>query len=109
MNKMQTLDNQNWEQGCVGGKEPFFLKRKLSSEEKGIDISILKLEPNTAYPHHSHEFKEWVYVLSGEMKDERGDYKEGDLIINEIGSEHQVTSGTNGTQMLVIKYLGENK
>ena len=43
------------------------------------------------------------------MKDQNGDYQKGSLLVNEQNSEHQVKSGQNGTEILVIKGLEEDE
>jgi len=100
------IEQNNWIQGNVGGKPPYFLRKVLEkNEERNIEWSVIKLKPNTKYPQHSHSNLEWVYVLKGNMEDKNGMYKEGDRLINEIGSEHQVTSGNEGTEIMVFKFL----
>ena len=103
-------ENYDWKREGIDGKEPFFLKRVLVlDKEKRIKMNVLKLDPNTEYPHHSHKVKEWVYILEGDMKDQNGDYQKGSLLVNEQNSEHQVKSGQNGTEILVIKGLEEDE
>ena len=54
-------ENYDWKREGIDGKEPFFLKRVLVlDKEKRIKMHVLKLDPNTEYPHHSHKVKEWV-------------------------------------------------
>jgi len=99
-------EQNDWIQGNVGGKPPYFLKKILARDkEKNIEWYLIKLDPNTKYPLHYHSNLEWVYVLKGEMNDKNGNYKEGDRLINDIGSEHQITSGDKGTEIMVIKFL----
>ena len=99
----------NWRREGIDGKEPYFLKRDLALQEKRkIKMHTIRLEPNTKYPGHKHSMEEWVYVLEGDMSDQRGTYEKGDFLINEINSEHQITSGSEGTEILVVKFLENN-
>jgi anti-sigma factor ChrR (cupin superfamily) len=49
---------------------------------------------------HLHPDTEWVYILQGSFRDERGSYKKGDFLINPKNSKHQVSVGAKGCEIL---------
>jgi len=55
-------------------------------------VALLKYEPGARVPRHRHEGLETILVLDGVQSDETGDYGEGSLIVNAIGTEHSVWS-----------------
>jgi putative transcriptional regulator len=50
------------------------------------------MEPGCAYPSHRHIGPEEVLVLQGGYRDDRGEHRAGDYILNEAGSAHQPTA-----------------
>ena len=91
--------------------EPILIKRLLSGGWEALDfepfregimvswilrgtpaIAVLKYEPGAAVPKHLHTGVEMIIVLAGTQYDERGYYQRGDLVINPINSQHEVSS-----------------
>ena len=77
-----------------------FCKHLAKDTTKNFQIDIIKLEPNIKFEEHSHPDVEWVYILQGSMSDERGEYVQGNFIVNPKGSKHIVTSGEEGCEIL---------
>ena len=63
-------------------------------------IAILRYAPGAKVPLHIHEGLETILVLEGVQSDERGDYTEGTLILNPVGTTHSVWS-ENGCAVLI--------
>ena len=78
------------------------LSKELLSDDMGFKIRFFKLESNAVLPFHSHSAREYDYVLEGVISDETGEYKKGDLVVNEKGSEHSITAGPDGGEFLVL-------
>ena len=58
---------------------------KLSNNEKA---KLIKMNPGTRVPLHSHKGKEYILVLEGKFSDEYGLYSKGDLQINDSKIKH---------------------
>ena len=58
---------------------------KLSTNE---NIKIIKMDPGTTVPLHSHKGKEYILVLEGSFSDEYGTYHKGNLQINDFNVKH---------------------
>ena len=76
-------------------------------------VAVLKYEPGSAVPRHSHAGLETIVILDGVQSDESGDCAEGTVVLNEIGSEHSVWS-KEGCVVLIqwnlpVLILGDNK
>ena len=52
------------------------------------ELKLIKMEPGTAAPNHSHGGKEYILVLSGSFCDEYGTYSKGDIQINDQKIKH---------------------
>lgn len=64
-------------------------------ERGGTDqpsLALLRYAPGAGVPRHRHTGLETILVLEGTQSDEAGEYGEGDLVLNAIGSEHSVWS-----------------
>ncbi len=47
------------------------------------DLKLIKMEPGSSVPLHSHGGKEFILVLEGSFRDEYGEYSTGDIQIND--------------------------
>ena len=66
-------------------------------------IKLIKMEPGTSVPLHSHNGKEYILVLEGSFSDEYGEYKKGDMQINDQKIKHHPTAcNSNGCVCLSI-------
>jgi anti-sigma factor ChrR (cupin superfamily) len=63
--------------------------------------SILRYAPGAGVPYHRHEGYEYIYVLAGSQRDDRGRYGEGTLVINPPQSKHDVISDDGCTVLLI--------
>jgi anti-sigma factor ChrR (cupin superfamily) len=64
-------------------------------EQGGDDapsLALLRYAAGAGVPRHRHAGLETILVLEGEQSDETGTYREGDLVLNAVGSEHSVWS-----------------
>ena len=76
------LQNIKWKQVYKGFSEftPNF--------EDDDELKLIKMEPGTSVPLHSHGGKEYILVLSGKFCDEFGTYSKGDIQINDQKVKH---------------------
>jgi anti-sigma factor ChrR (cupin superfamily) len=73
----------------------------LHDAADGARAAILRYAPGAQVPAHRHEGYEYIYVLDGEQRDERGRYPRGSFVINEPGVTHQVSSDV-GCVVLIL-------
>ena len=55
-------------------------------------VKLIKMDPGTSVPLHSHNGKEYILVLNGSFCDEYGEYNIGDMQINDQQIKHNPTS-----------------
>lgn len=67
---------------------PGMVTYELPIEGSDNIARIIKMEPGASVPSHGHGGQELTLVIDGAMKDEHGDYKVGDLIIQDERFEH---------------------
>jgi anti-sigma factor ChrR (cupin superfamily) len=73
----------------------------LYEEPGGPAAALLRYTPGASSPRHRHAGYEHIYVISGSQRDERGHYPAGTLVVNDPGSEHQVTSDDGCVALLI--------
>ena len=52
------------------------------------ELKLIKMEPGSSVPLHSHGGKEYILVLKGSFRDEYGTYSTGDIQINDQKIKH---------------------
>jgi putative transcriptional regulator len=91
------LNNINWKSVYKGFKE-----FDLPANDKD-KIKLIKMDAGTSVPLHSHSGKEYILVIDGSFCDEYGEYKKGDLQINDHNIKHHPTAcNDNGCICLSI-------
>ena len=55
-------------------------------------VKLIKMDPGTSVPLHSHNGKEYILVLNGSFCDEYGEYYKGDMQINDQQIKHNPTA-----------------
>ena len=58
-------------------------------------VKLIKMDPGTSVPLHSHNGKEYILVLEGSFCDEYGEYHKGDMQINDQKTKHNPTACKN--------------
>ena len=58
-------------------------------------VKLIKMDPGTSVPLHSHNGKEYILVLNGSFCDEYGEYNKGDMQINDQQIKHNPTACTS--------------
>ena len=76
------LDQIKWKQLYKGFSE--FIPAINDKDE----LKLIKMEPGSSVPIHSHGGKEYILVLSGSFCDEYGKYNKGDIQINDQQIKH---------------------
>jgi anti-sigma factor ChrR (cupin superfamily) len=77
------------------------IKRLVRDDARNIQMDILKIEPGFKDFPHWHNDWEWVYILEGDLEDEKGIHRPGDFIINQRDVRHQPTSKEGCTLICV--------
>lgn len=86
LNLIGSLEKINWKQIYNGFKE-----YNLPVDDKD-SIKLIKMEPGTSVPLHSHNGREYILVLDGSFCDEYGEYSKGDMQINDQKIKHNPTA-----------------
>ena len=76
------LNQIKWKQVYKGFKE---FNPKVSDEN---ELKLIKMDPGSSVPLHSHGGQEYILVLSGSFCDEYGNYNKGDMQINDQKIKH---------------------
>ena len=96
-NLLGNITNLKWKQVYKGFKE-----YSLPMSDKD-SVKLIKMEPGTSVPLHSHNGKEYILVLEGSFCDEYGEYNKGDMQINDQKIKHNpVASKKDGCVCLTI-------
>ena len=67
------------------------------------ELKLIKMEPGSSVPLHSHGGKEYILVLKGSFRDEYGTYSKGDIQINDQKIKHTpIASNDEGCVCLTI-------
>ncbi|MDC1047084.1 cupin domain-containing protein [Alphaproteobacteria bacterium] len=91
------FNNIHWKTLYQGFKE---FKIPLNDNDT---IKLIKMDPGTSVPLHSHNGKEYILVLDGSFCDEYGEYNKGDMQINDQQIKHNPTAcNSNGCVCLSI-------
>jgi putative transcriptional regulator len=80
------LNRINWKTIYKGFKE---FKIPINDNDS---IKLIKMDPGTSVPLHSHNGKEYILVLDGSFCDEYGEYNKGDMQINDQQIKHNPTA-----------------
>ncbi|HEX8493785.1 MAG TPA: cupin domain-containing protein [Pyrinomonadaceae bacterium] len=77
-------------------------------EETGDATVFIRMEPGCGYPAHSHTGIEEVLILQGGYRDQTGEHRAGDYLVNAAGSAHHpiALEGTEDCIMLAIAHNG---
>ena len=91
------LDDIKWKQVYKGFSE--FTPDIQDDDE----LKLIKMEPGSSVPLHSHGGKEYILVLKGSFCDEYGTYSKGDIQINDQKIKHTpIASNDEGCVCLTI-------
>ena len=85
-NLIGDLNNLNWKTIYKGFRE---FSIPLNDNDT---VKLIKMDPGTSVPLHSHNGKEYILVLDGSFCDEYGEYNKGDLQINDQQIKHNPTA-----------------
>jgi len=96
-NLIGSIDKLKWKSIYKGFRE-FNIPLKDSDT-----IKLIKMDPGISVPLHSHNGKEYILVIDGSFCDEYGEYKKGDMQINDQKIKHNPSAcDTNGCVCLSI-------
>ena len=80
------LNSIDWKTVYKGFKE---FKIPVNNNDS---VKLIKMDPGTSVPLHSHNGKEYILVLDGSFCDEYGEYNKGDMQINDQQIKHNPTA-----------------
>jgi len=82
----------------------------IGSAEAGRVTSVVRYEPGSAFPAHSHPDGEEILVLEGMFSDESGDYAAGSYLLNPDGSSHAPFANQGCTIFVKLRqYAGTDR
>jgi anti-sigma factor ChrR (cupin superfamily) len=102
---MFNLSTIEWRATRHEGVYLHFLRR---DEETNDATVLIRMEPGCGYPAHRHNGVEEVLILQGGYRDQAGEHREGDYLVNEAGSAHHPVAlcGAEDCIMLAIAHGG---
>ncbi len=83
------------------GVEIHYLYQSRDSKESQASAALLRYQPGATVPAHIHTGYEHVLVLDGSQSDANGTHKQGSLVINPPGSQHDIVSH-DGCIVLIV-------
>ena len=92
------MDSDGW----TSLREGITRKPLAVNKEKGVQIDLIKIKPNFTDHPHTHDGFEWVYILEGELTDDKGVHKKGDFLVNTTEGIHQPKTGKDGCTLLIV-------
>jgi anti-sigma factor ChrR (cupin superfamily) len=88
--------------GSSGARDPIHVKILATNAENDSVSMLVRLDPGTDYPGHTHAGIEELHLLHGILKVDDRTLHPGDFIHSEAGSvDHRVSSETGCTCFLV--------
>lgn len=75
----------------------------------GDTTVLIRMEPGCSYPAHRHAGLEEVFILQGGYRDQKGEHRAGDYVLNEPGSAHHPAALTDPPEdcvMLAVAHGG---
>lgn len=85
-----------------------FLHVFRRDEATGDATVLIRMQPACVYPAHRHKGVEEVFILQGGYRDDRGEHRAGDYVLNEAGSDHRpmALEGEDDCIMLAVAHGG---
>jgi anti-sigma factor ChrR (cupin superfamily) len=96
--KQLNIDTRSakWSQGPVAERSYLDLH-----EHDGVMTRLVRLAPNTQFPHHDHPNGEEVMIIEGSFRDSDGEYTKGTWVREPSGTGHAPITGDAGVLMYV--------
>lgn len=63
-----------------------------SESAQGCACALLRYQPGAQVPRHTHHGVEFLLILRGSQRDERGTYTAGSFLMNPVSSGHEIVS-----------------
>lgn len=64
----------------------------LHGEPYGCSSALLRYHPGATIPRHLHVGMEFLLILRGSQRDDRGEYHKGTFLINPVDTSHEIFS-----------------
>ncbi len=81
--------------------EGIFIHLLRRDERTGDATVFIRMQPGCAYPAHRHVGVEEVLVLQGGYRDQTGEHRAGEYLINEADSAHHPVA-LNGSEDCIM-------
>lgn len=94
------LPSTDWQPTSTPGMET---KTIFQDPKTGESTILMRMEPGSSSPKHSHTQLEEIYVLEGEFSDQDHRYTAGQYCLRAIGAEHETRSENGGIVLLIYR------
>ncbi|MGE3171441.1 MAG: cupin domain-containing protein [Planctomycetota bacterium] len=78
-----------------------------SDRDTGRVVALIAMAPGRGYPRHRHRGAEEVLVLQGGYRDERGEYRAGQFVRYDDGTEHGPVALDDGPECVLFAVAHE--
>jgi putative transcriptional regulator len=82
---MLDLSHIDWRGTSHEGAALKVLRHDTETDDATV---LIRMKPGCAYPPHRHVGVEEVFVLQGGYRDDRGEHRAGDYVVNDTDSRH---------------------
>lgn len=79
------------------------MKTIFKDDVSGESTLLMKLDPGSRSPMHSHDQLEEILVLEGSFSDQDRTYTAGQYCIRAVGAEHETFSEAGGIVLLIYR------
>lgn len=93
------LDSAEW----IPVEPGIRMKTIFKDDATGESTMLMKLDPGSRSPMHSHDQLEEILVLEGSFSDQDHTYTAGQYCVRAIGAEHETYSETGGVVLLIYR------
>jgi quercetin dioxygenase-like cupin family protein len=97
-------DDRKWVDAAPG-----VTTRALGEDaERGLAMSVIRLEPGATWPAHHHDGAEELFVVRGDWRCLGTNLHPGDYHRAGPGTEHEAATSTAGCKLIVVRHLTDS-
>lgn len=65
---------------------------------------LIRMQPGCGYPAHRHTGVEEVLILQGGYRDQSGEHRAGEYVVNEAGSSHHPVALDGAEDCIMVAF-----
>lgn len=101
MREVVRADDKSWVEAAPG-----VATRALGVDaDRGLSMSVIRLEPGATWPAHHHEGAEELFLVRGDWRCLGTNLHPGDYHRAGPGTEHEASTSAAGCKLIVVKHL----